>query len=262
MRTIAVAMTKGGVGKTTTAVNLSHGLAQRGRRVLLVDADTQGQCAQALGVRPEVTITEVLLQEESILSAITRTRDNLDLVASDHHLTRAALAIARREKDGHRVLAEALEPVRDRYDFVVLDASPGVDAIAVNVLACADEIVAPVALTPAAMAGVLEFERHVERVARHNPALHLKYFLPTFLDRRTRHSQEMLLSLQERFGERVCPAIRVNVELAESFGLHQTIFEFAPRSRGAVDYATFVELVLTGHVVRANPLEELAPLGS
>ena len=155
-------------------------------------------------------------------------------------------------------MAEALEPVRDRYDFVVLDASPGVDAIAVNVLACADEIVAPVALTPAAMAGVLEFERHVERVARHNPALHLKYFLPTFLDRRTRHSQEMLLSLQERFGERVCPAIRVNVELAESFGLHQTIFEFAPRSRGALDYEAFAELVMTGKIAgEARPAELL-----
>lgn len=246
MRIIAVAMTKGGVGKTTTAVNLSHGLALRGQRVLLVDTDTQGQCAKALDVQTELTITEVLLGEASILHALTRARDNLDLVASDHHLTKAALAIARREKDGHLVLAEALAPIRDRYDFVVLDAAPGVDAVAVNVLGCADEIVAPVALSPAALAGVLEFVRHVERVARHNPYLYLKYFLPTFLDQRTRQSREMLLQLREHFYGRVCPAIRVNVELSESFGWRQSIFEYAPRSRGAQDYAAFTELVLNG----------------
>ena len=243
MRIIAVAMTKGGVGKTTTAVNLSHGLALRGQRVLLVDTDTQGQCAKALGVQTDLTLTEVLLGEASILEAVTRARTNLDLVASDHQLTRAALAIARRETDGHLALAEALAPVQDRYDTVVMDAAPGVDAIAVNVLGCADEIVGPVALSPAALAGVLEFVRHVERVGRHNHNLTLKYFLPTFHDRRTRQSDEMLIQLREHFGPRVCPSIRVNVELAESFGWRQSIFEYAPKSRGAADYSAFIDLV-------------------
>ncbi|MBU8869638.1 MAG: ParA family protein [Gemmatimonadales bacterium] len=243
MRIIAVAMTKGGVGKTTTAVNLSHGLALRGQRVLLVDTDTQGQCAKALGVQADLTLTEVLLGEASILHAVTRARENLDLVASNHHLSRAALAIARRETDGHLALAEALDPVSDRYDVVVLDAAPGVDAIAVNVLGCADEIVAPVALSPAALAGVLDFVRHVERVSRHNAKLHLKYFLPTFLDLRIKQSGEMLIQLREHFCDRVCSAIRVNVELSESFGWRQSIFEYAPKSRGATDYSAFIDLV-------------------
>lgn len=256
MRIIAVAMTKGGVGKTTTAVNLSHGLARRGQRVLLVDTDTQGQCAKALGVSTDLTLTEVLLGEANILHALTRARENLDLVASDHHLTKASLAIARRERDGHLVLSEVLDPIRGRYDFVVLDAAPGVDAVAVNALGCADEIVAPVALSPAAMAGVLEFVRHVERVARHNPMLCLKYFLPTFLDRRTRQSREMLIQLHELFTSRVCPAIRVNVELAESFGLHQSIYEYAPKSRGAFDYDRFTSLVLDGRLAGAESIEE------
>ena len=152
MRIIAVAMTKGGVGKTTTAVNLSHGLAMRGLRVLLVDADTQGQCSKALGVQTETTLTEVLLGEAGVLEAVTRARENLDLVASNHHLSRAALAIARRETNGHLALAEALAPARSRYDVAVIDAAPGVDAVAVNVLGCADDVVAPVALSPAALA--------------------------------------------------------------------------------------------------------------
>lgn len=163
---------------------------------------------------------------------------------SDHNLTRAALAIARREQDGHLALAEALAAVEGRYDFVVLDAAPGVDAIAVNVLGYAREIVAPVALAPAALAGVLEFVRHVERVARHNRALGLKYLLPTFLDQRTRQSGEMMSRLQEYFAQQLCPPIRVNVELAESFGWHQSIFEYAPKSRGAADYSALIDLVL------------------
>jgi chromosome partitioning protein len=243
MRTIAVAMTKGGVGKTTTAVNLSDGLARQGQRVLLVDADTQGQCARALDVAADVTLTEVLLGEAGILDAVQRARPNLDLVASDHRLTRAALAIARRQENGHRVLADALAPGAERYDVVVIDASPGVDPVAVNVLACADDIIAPVALTPAALAGVFDFVRHIERVGRHNPDLCLHDVLPTFLDLRASLSTDALAQLRDAFGELVGPPIRVNVDLAESFGWGKTIFEHAPGSRGAEDYGRLVERV-------------------
>jgi chromosome partitioning protein len=244
MRIIAVAMTKGGVGKTTTAVNLSHGLALRGRRVLLVDTDTQGQCAKALGVAPDLTLTEVLTGEAGILEAVTHARPGLDLVASDHHLTRAALAIARRAHDGHQALAEALAPVADRYDEVILDAAPGVDAIAVNVLACADDVLAPVMLSPAALAGVFDFVRHVERVSKHADQLCLRHVLPTFHDLRTRQSGDSLELLRENFGRLVCRPIRVNVELAEAFGWRKTIFEHAPRSRGAADYTALVETIV------------------
>lgn len=243
MRIVAVAMTKGGVGKTTTAVNLSHGLARRGHRVLLVDTDTQGQCAKALGVDYDLSLTEVLLGEVDLLDATVAARPNLDLLAVDHHLTRAALAIARRDQDGHRALAEVLETARYRYDWVLLDAAPGVDAVAVNVLACADDVVAPVALSAAALAGVEEFVKHVARIARHNQRLGLRYVLPTFQDQRTRQSREMLEQLRLRFGSRLCAPIRVNVELAEAFGRQQTIFEYAPRSRGADDYTTFLDMV-------------------
>jgi chromosome partitioning protein len=245
MKILAVAMTKGGVGKTTTAVNLSHGLALRGHRVLLVDADTQGQCAKALGVETDVTLTEVLEGAAPALDALTRAREYLDLIPSNHHLSRAALTIARREHDGHRVLAEALAPVLERYEYVVIDAAPGFDAIAVNVLGCAHDVIAPAALTPAALAGVLDFVRHIETVKRHNTALNLRFLLPTFLDLRIRQSGEMLHQLQEHFGTRMCKPIRVNVDLAEAFGYQQSIFEYAPRSRGADDYERFITRVLT-----------------
>lgn len=243
MRIIAVAMTKGGVGKTTTAVNLSHGLALRGYRVLLVDADTQGQCAKALGVETDVTLTEVLTDDVSILAAATRARENLDLVASDYHLAKGALAISRREKGGHLALAEALEPASKRYDVAVIDAAPGFDAVAVNVLGCAQDIVAPAALTPAALAGMLDFVRHVGAVHKHNPLLKLRYVLPTFLDLRVRQSSEMMAQLRGHFGEQLCAPIRVNVDLAEAFGHQSTIFEHSPKSRGAADYTMLIDRV-------------------
>jgi len=243
MRIIAVAMTKGGVGKTTTAVNLSHGLAMRGHRVLLVDADTQGQCSKALGVETEHTLTDVLADNVHILDVATKARSNLDLVASDHHLTRASLAIARRSGDGHLALAEALVPAINQYDVTVIDAAPGFDPIAVNVLGCADDIVAPVALSPAALAGVLDFVRHVGSVQRHNPSLKLRYVLPTFLDMRVRQSSEMLAQVRGHFGTQLCKPIRVNIDLAESFGYQSTIFEYSPKSRGANDYTSFIDRV-------------------
>jgi chromosome partitioning protein len=243
MRTIAVAMTKGGVGKTTTAVNLSHGLASRGHRVLLVDADTQGQCSKALGVETDCTLTEVLTEGVHVMDAATRARSNLDLVASDFNLTRAALAIARRETNGHLALAEALEPAIENYDVTVIDAAPGFDPIAVNVLGCADDIVAPVALAPAALAGVLDFVRHVGSVQQHNPSLKLAYILPTFLDNRVRQSGEMLAQIRGHFGTQLCNPIRVNIDLAEAFGFQSSIFEYSPKSRGAEDYGRFIDRV-------------------
>ncbi len=260
MHIIAIAMTKGGVGKTTTAVNLSHGLARRGHRVLLVDADTQGQCAKALGVTGEVTLADVLQGKAEILEAVTRARDKLDLVPSDHQLCAAALAIARRSIDGHRVLGDALASAASRYDYCVIDASPGVDAVAVNVLGCAHEVIAPVALNPAALASVVDFVRHVQRVAKHNEDLRLRAMLPTFLDLRTHQSGQVLDQLRETFGSLVWPPIRVNVDLAEAFGWHETIFERAPNSRGAVDYTALVARVERHASAVSAPLDAVRPV--
>ena len=251
MRIIAVAMTKGGVGKTTTAVNLSHGLAMRGYRVLLVDADTQGQCAKALGVEAELTLTEVLTDGVSILNAVTRARENLDLVAADYHLAKASLAIARTQKNGHLALAKVLEPAAPRYDVCVFDSAPGFDAIAVNVLGCAHDVVAPAALTPAALAGVLDFVRHVQSVQKHNPGLDLSTMLPTFHDGRVKQSAEMLEQLCGHFELQMGDPIRVNIDLAEAFGYQQSIFEYAPHSRGAQDYTKLLNRVEASGLVRA-----------
>jgi len=244
MRIIAIAMTKGGVGKTTTAVTLAHGLALRGNRVLLVDTDTQGQCAKALGIKPDLTLADVLEGSVSAAEAAIRTRENLDLIASDYHLSGQALSIARRDSEGHLVLGRALAPLAHSYDYAILDAAPGFDPVAVNVLSCAQDIVAPVALMPAALVGILDFVRHIERIGRHNRQLRLRYVVPTFMDLRIRQPAEMLTQLRDHFGSLLCRPIRVNVQLAEAFGWHKTIFEYAADSRGAADYGDFIERVV------------------
>jgi chromosome partitioning protein len=100
-----------------------------------------------------------------------------------------------------------------------------------------------VALSPAALAGVLDFVRHVRNVQQHNPSLKLRYVLPTFLDMRVRQSSEMLAQVRGHFGAQLCTPIRVNIDLAESFGYQSTIFEYSPKSRGAIDYTSFIDRV-------------------
>jgi chromosome partitioning protein len=256
MRIIAVAMTKGGVGKTTTAINVAHGLALRGRRVLLVDTDTQGQCAKALGIRPDYTLAEVLTSQVNATEAALKARENLHLIASDFHLSGPVLGIARRQHDGHAVLGEALAVVAGRYDYVIVDVAPGFDPLAINVFAYVQELIGPVALEPAAMVGVLDFVRHLDRISRHNPELNFRYVLPTFLDTRSRQPAEMLAQLRDHFGPSVCRPIRVNVQLAEAFGWHQTIFEYAPSSRGAADYSVLVDRIVADEIAATEPPAE------
>jgi len=257
MRIIAVAMTKGGVGKTTTAINVAHGLALRGSRVLLVDTDTQGQCAKALGIQPDFTLAEVLTGQVTAAEAALKTRNNLHLIASDFHLSGPALGIARREHDGHAILKRALSGTASRYDYVILDAAPGFDPLAINVLAYAQEVIGPVALEPAAMVGMLDFVRHLDRISRHNRKLNLRYVLPTFLDARARQPASMLAQLRDHFGDAVCQPIRVNVQLAEAFGWHQTIFEYAPSSRGAADYTALVERIVADETDAKKPRPDI-----
>lgn len=244
-RKIAVALTKGGVGKTTTAVSLAHGLAMHGYKTLLVDTDTQGQCSRALGVEPEATLANVLADHLPAAEAITEARDNLYLLASDHHLAGPALDISRDVEKGHRALAEALKPVAGRFDYIILDAAPGFDPMAINVLTYASEVLAPVSLEPAAMVGLLGFVNHLDKLRKLNRRLALKYILPTFLDARSQQPAQMLEQIRQHFPDQVCQPVRVNVQIAEAFGWQKTILEYAPGSRGAKDYLALTERILS-----------------
>ncbi len=178
MRKIAVALSKGGVGKTTTAVNLAAGLATRGQRVLLVDVDTQGQAGRALGITPQFGLGELVLAEATPEHAIASARPNLWLLAGGRSLSGLRMAINRREFGGEQTLKEALDLLDERFDLVILDTAPGWDTLTVNVLFYAEEVLAPVSMEVLTLQGLLDFARNLGSIQKYHPALSLRYVLP------------------------------------------------------------------------------------
>jgi chromosome partitioning protein len=246
MRRIAIALSKGGVGKSTTAVSVAAGLALAGIRVLLIDTDTQGQVSGMLGRHPAVGLAELLAGEQSPEDAIVEARPRLGLLAGGRALAGSKRLIDRKDFGGEQTLGEALVPLEGRYDYIILDTAPGWDVLSVNVLFYATEIIAPIALEVLSLQSLLEFQKSLAAIQRYNPALTLRYVLPTFLDRRVRKSAEILAQLRTHFGPQLCAPIRYNVRLSEAPGYGQTIFEYAPESAGAQDYHALVERIVHG----------------
>lgn len=244
MRKIAVALSKGGVGKTTTAVNLAAGVARAGQRVLLIDLDTQGQVAKALGLQPDAGLADVVMDGAEPQQVVAQAREGLGLLAGGRALAGVKRVIARKDYGGEQTLAEALAPVEGSYDLVVVDTAPAWDTLTVNALFYANEVLIPVALEVMALQGLIEFIGALRSIQKYHDGLALRYVLPTFMDRRVRKSDEILGQLHGYYSELVCQPIRYNVRLSEAPGYGQTIFEYAPRSPGAQDYETLTERIL------------------
>jgi chromosome partitioning protein len=244
MRKIAVALTKGGVGKTTTAVNVAAGLANAGQRVLLIDVDTQGQAGKMLGCQPTIGLAELAAGNAAPDQAIVSARDSLWLLGGGKSLAGLKMLIARKEFGAERTLAEALLPLDDQYDFVVLDSAPGWDALTVNVLFYAREVLSPVSLEVMTLQGLSDFAQSLAAIQRYHADLKLTYIVPTFFDRRVKKSEEIFTQLQTYYPSQVCAPIRYSVRLSEAPGYAQTIFEYAPSSPGADDYAALTERIL------------------
>lgn len=248
MRRIAISLSKGGVGKTTTATHLGAALARLGHRTLLVDTDTQGQCASVLGVRTEGGLASVASGEMTLASALVEARPNLWLLGGGRALAGLKRIIDRRDFGGEQTLAELLsDEILSEiggFDFLLLDTSPGWDALTVNALFCAREVLCPVSLEVLSLQGLLEFTQSLSAIGKYNSSLELRFVVPTFLDRRVSKSDEILGLLRAHYPDLLCEAIRYNVRLSEAPGHGQTIFEYAPTSSGAHDYALLAQTVL------------------
>ena len=243
MRKIAVAMAKGGVGKTTTAVNLAHELALQGHRVLLVDCDTQAQVSKFLGVSPPYGMYEFVTghthegKPVPKKDAVFPARENLWLLDGGLRLVELKNWLGEQPAEHrHTFLSKTLVPKDERLDFIIFDCAPGWDVLSVNVLMAAEEVMCPVALQGPALEGLKTFFGYLISVQKQNQMLALKYILPTMFDRRTRQSFEIYRKLRRLFAKQICAPIRHNVRLCEAASNGKTIFEYAGRAPGADDY--------------------------
>ena len=250
MRKIAVAMAKGGVGKTTTAVNLAHGLALAGHRVLIVDCDTQGQTAKFLGVDPPYGLYEFITGNDSRGNTVSKketlfpARDNLWLLAGGINLVELKNWLGEQPRDIRQaVLAKTLVPRDGALDFLIFDCAPGWDVLSVNILMATSEVLCPVALQGPALEGLKTFFGYLMSAQRMNQDLQLKYILPTLLDRRTRHSSEIYQVLRRLFAKQICEPIHYNVRLTEAPSSGQSIFEYSRHAAGAMDYNQLVRRI-------------------
>jgi len=244
MRRIAIALAKGGVGKTTTAINLAAGLTKQGRQVLLVDMDTQGQVAKSLGVQPAAGLAEMVTEGLDPDQALVQARQGMWLLAGGRSLAGLKRAIDRKDFGGEQTLTEALAPLEGRFDLVLLDTAPAWDTLVVNALFYASEVLIPVSLEVMALQGMIEFVRALGPIQKYHSSLAIRYIVPTFMDRRVKKSDEILAQLRGYYPDLVCDPIRYNVRLSEAPGYSQTIFEYAPHSSGAQDYQLLTERIL------------------
>ena len=253
-RKICVSLSKGGVGKTTTSVNLSAGLAMAGYKVLLVDTDTQGQASFALGKKPRAGLTELLTGELGPEEAIITARKNLWILGGGRSLAGAKRIIDKKSFGAEWALSEALEPLDKKFDFIILDTSPGWDQLTVNVLFYASEVLTPVSLEVMSLHGLAEFTKSLHAIQKYKQ-LDLKYVLPTFLDTRVDQPLQIYEKLKSMYGDKVCQPVRYDEQFARTPSFGKSIFEFAPDGRGASDYRQLIRTILQDDSV----LREMEP---
>ncbi len=244
-RIISVLNYKGGTGKTTTVVNLAAGLALRGRRVLCIDLDAQGGLATCLGVQYTYSLTHLLLEQAEPWACIVQARDNLDLIASDRSLfqTEGELWRLADDRQARQRLADKMRDVRG-YDYIFLDFSPSISLVSESGLLYTQELIVPVATNYMALVGtrqVIETLKTIGQVLGYHAPLSL--IVPTFYHGRLRKDRAIMELLQRYFAGKVTEPIRSDVKLSEAPSYGMSIYEYAPRSPGAADYARLVERV-------------------
>ena len=259
MKIIAIANQKGGVGKTTTAVNLGCALAELGQRILLVDLDPQANATSSFGLQglDGTSLYEALIGESVITDKILPTRsEHLFIVPADLDLAGAEVEIARMENHLTR-LADTLKPLRadDTFDFVLLDCPPSLGILMTNALAAADELLTPIQCEYFALEGLVKIVRVVEQIRNSgaNDRITMGGIVMTMFDSRTNLSSQVVADVREHFSERVYDTViprTVRLSEAPSFG--KSVLEYDSGGTGAAAYRAMAKEFLKRHSLPAT----------
>ncbi|WP_182048890.1 ParA family protein [Changpingibacter yushuensis] len=250
-RIIAMSNQKGGVGKTTTTINLAAALAEYGRKVLVVDFDPQGAASAGLGVNARAldrTIyNELIASKPDIKSVIVPTSvPNLDIVPANIDLSAAEIILIN-EVAREQSLARVLRPVLDDYDLIIIDCQPSLGLLTINALTAAHGVIIPLEAEYFAMRGVALLTEQIERIQdRLNPRLQLDGVLLTMIDMRTLHSREVMASVREGFGDKVYQTyIARTIKFPDATIAALPITEYAPNHSGAQAYRQLAREVVS-----------------
>ncbi|CAI2564990.1 AAA family ATPase [Apilactobacillus kunkeei] len=249
---ISLANQKGGVGKTTTSVNLGADLATMGKKVLLIDADAQGNATSGVGIQKsdiQKDIYDILVNEEPISEAIIPSKhEGLDIVPATIQLSGADIELTPQMARETRLL-NALKSVSDQYDYVLVDCPPSLGLITVNAFTASDSILIPVQTEYYALEGLSQLLNTVQLVKKHfNPDLDVEGVLLTMYDSRTKLGQQVNDEVRKYFGDKVYDTIITrNVRLSEAPSYGLPIIDYDPNSKGSELYMQFAKEVLAAH---------------
>jgi chromosome partitioning protein len=247
VQVIAFANQKGGVAKTTTALNLAVAFKESGHRVLAVDMDPQGNLTMSQGVDPDKvdqSMFDVLVHGTAIGEVIVERE--IDVACASIDLAGAEIAMSA-QIGRERALQKALEEVRADYDFVCIDTPPSLGLLTVNALTAADKVIVPVQCEYLSMRGLVQLQNTLQMIRENlNPDVEIEGILPTMLDSRTVHAKEAVEILEENFGDLVFESrIRKAIKFAEAPVRGSSVLKYDPQSNAAKAYRNLAEEVLT-----------------